>query len=274
MAPTPRFESREEHLAWKQSHGTGGDTGVATLEPPPPGTEQRQPAPGTSARPRQPARPHTHPSQDERSARVYETIAGIVVVGALIAAGLWWMSWQSTGPDPRCRLDVGVEHRASLARFVNRSELWQTYLDHKQPSRKGASAVVAMKLTTERKARKSYGGDYDPGTVYLTFEVTNLGTGKTVYDRDGHVDLAEFFIGKVPNNATREQIQETVFKATEEKVLPYIHRWVELAAIHAMGQEGRYGTSFVSVLRALTEDRWTTEDKHAAAVEALRQIQG
>jgi hypothetical protein len=51
-------------------------------------------------------------------------------------------------------------------------------------------------------------------------------------------------------------------------------RWVNLAAIRAVGQEGTDGRALESVLNDLMEDRWTSSDMRNEAAVALEKIRG
>ena len=106
----------------------------------------------------------------------------------------------------------------------------------------------------------------------MDFRATSLKNGKLLYKKDMRVDLAEFMIGFFDKDATRPQMQEIAFKATEKKVYPYLDRWIQISAIRAMGNEGSRGTAFRKTLNELIEDKWTAGDMRGAAEEALRQI--
>jgi hypothetical protein len=179
-----------------------------------------------------------------------------------------------SGIDPRFRIEAESPHLQQIARSINGSDLWEEYLDQVQPSRSSSSPVASFTLTMERKSFRSVGGDYDPGKIYVEFVAKSLRSGDLLIKQDPEVDLDPFMIGRFPANASREQIQELVFKAMEEKIYPYMDRWVNLAAIHAMGQESTYGSYFVSTLEKLASDSWASGDLKNAAREALRKIQG
>jgi hypothetical protein len=173
------------------------------------------------------------------------------------------------GLDPRCRIEAESPHRDEIARSVAGSDLWDEYFGHISSS----STLVSFSLTMERRTFKSFGGDYDPGKIIVTFVATNLRkSGAELVKQDPEVALDPFMIGSFPSNPTREQVQEIVFKAMEEKIYPYVDRWVNLAAIHAMGQEGTSGQTFVSTLEELVADSWTSGDMKGAAREALKMI--
>jgi hypothetical protein len=121
--------------------------------------------------------------------------------------------------------------------------------------------------------RKSYGGDYDPGIVAVDFRATSLKNGRLLYKKDMSISLQDFMIGFFDKNEmSRKEVQEMVFKATEEKAYPYLDRWVQMAAIRAMGNEGSSGGGFKRILNELIEDKWTSQDMRRAAEQALQQI--
>jgi hypothetical protein len=73
---------------------------------------------------------------------------------------------------------------------------------------------------------------------------------------------------------TREQIQNAVFAQTEDKIFPYLDRWVNVAAVRAMALEsGAIAESLVPILEEQAKDPWA-EDLASEAQLALRQIRG
>ena len=75
----------------------------------------------------------------------------------------------------------------------------------------------------ERATRRTHGGDYDPGTVAVDFAVVDLETNGLLCSRDGEIDLAPFVPGFFGADATREELQEIVFRAAEKDVCPSAH---------------------------------------------------
>lgn len=192
---------------------------------------------------------------------------------AMLAVLLTWVGCgASSKADPRCRISAESPHRGTIAKSVNGSDLWREYF--KRVSPKGKTPLVEFTFTVERTTRKSYGGDYDPGTIAVEFKAQNLNDGRLLFDKDVRVNLDEFMVGFFDKNATREQIQEIAFKATEDRVYPYLDRWVQIAAIRAMGNRGSRGTVFKKTLNDLIGDKWTSGDMRGAAEEALRSIDG
>ena len=200
----------------------------------------------------------------------YALIAGALMCGVVVFAGCG----PSSEIDPRCSIQAEGPHRRQLAKSVNASNLWKEFFKQKQPSKSGASPLVEFTFTVKRSAHRSGGGDYDRGTIAVDFKAKSTANGRLLYKNDMEVRLQEFMIGVFDKDATREQVQEIAFKATEEKVYPYLDRWVAISAIRAMGNEGSAGSRFVSTLDELVESSWTAGDLRAAAEEALRSIKG
>jgi hypothetical protein len=188
---------------------------------------------------------------------------------ALVVIMALWIGCTNSRVDQRVRIDAPARHVTQIAKSINGSKLWQAYLDYK-----GAGQHADFVLEVEQKQFKSYGGDYDPGKITFEFKVINLKNRRVLFDKDGEVDLDSFMLAKVDRDATRDQIQEAAFKATEEKVYPYMDRWINLAAIRAMAQEGTKGSAFEEVLSKLMEDRWTSGDMRNEAAVALKKIKG
>jgi hypothetical protein len=191
---------------------------------------------------------------------------------ALVFVAALWLGCTSGKVDSRVRIDAPARHVTQIAKSVNGSKLWQAYLDHQ--GKAGAGPYAEFVLEVEQQRFKSYGGDYDRGKITFEFKVISLKNGRPLFEKDGEVDLDSFMLAKVDRNATRDQIQEIAFKATEEKVYPYMDRWVNLAAIRAVGQEGTDGRALESVLNDLMEDRWTSSDMRNEAAVALEKIRG
>jgi hypothetical protein len=198
----------------------------------------------------------------------------LAIVGMLVAIVALVGCEASSAVDPRCRIEAEGRHRAEIAKLVNGSDLWQAFFDELQPEPVGSTQLVVFKLKTKRHTYRSVGGDYDPGTLTVDFTITNLRNKKKLYERKETVNLEAFMIGSIDANASREEIQEIAFRAIEDKVYPYIDRWINIAAVHAMAQEGAGGKSFVPILSDLAAASWTTLDLRNAAKNALRKIQG
>ena len=182
------------------------------------------------------------------------------------------VSFAACGPsdeiDPRCSIEADGQHRREIAKAVNGSRLWQTYFEK---ASSGDSPVVKFLFTVERKKFRSTGGDYDPGQIGVDFKARSTRNNRLLYKNDMEVRLKDFMVtfGK---EVTREEMQEMAFRATEEKVYPYLNRWVNITAVRAMGNEGPGGSRFVPTLTEMIEDSWTSADLRAAAEEALQKI--
>ena len=83
-----------------------------------------------------------------------------------------------------------------------------------------------------------------------------------------------FLIGNFGKDASREEMQEIAFRDAEKEAYPFVDRWINLAAIKAMGLEGTSGKIFVPTLEKLLEDAWAGSDLKNASREALRRIRG
>jgi hypothetical protein len=189
----------------------------------------------------------------------------------LVAAGL--AACTSSTPDTRCRIDASGRHLNKIATVVNASSMMQTYFDEME-SRAPGKQLVEVTLDMGRDRYKTHGGDYDPGDVTVTFKVTSLRGLGTLYEREEEVDLEPFMVGIFHKDSTRDDVQEIAFKATEDKIYPYLARWVDLAAIRAMGRERAAGPSFVPMLNGLIGDSWTSQDVRKEAITAVKKIQG
>jgi hypothetical protein len=178
----------------------------------------------------------------------------------------------SSEVDPRCSINApNARYRAKLARSVNGSKLWQTYFDLMMPVKEGANPIIEVYLNFNRDiTMKTNDGDYDPGTVEIIFSVTNLMTGAILYEDNRDAQLDAFIFGRFDADATREEIQEAAFKDTEEDVFPYIDRWINIAAIRAMGEERK--TAFLPALEEEAQNQWA-EDLMSEARWAIEKIQ-
>lgn len=194
-------------------------------------------------------------------------LAAAIVAAAAVAAGC-----AGSEVDPRCSISAEGRHRDRIAKSVNGSKLWRAYFKHVQPSRQGARLLVAFTFETERTTGRSYGGDYDPGTLTVNFNVKSLRSSSTLFEKEVSVDLGSFMIGIFDANATRAEIQEIAFRATEDKVYPFLDHWVNLAALAAMGEEESGGATFTPLLEELISDQWTSVDMRNAAKRALEQL--
>ena len=189
----------------------------------------------------------------------------LLAAAALIACG------PSDEVDPRSTIHADGQHRNEIAKAVNGSRLWQTYFDN---ASSGSKPLVEFRLTVERKTFRSTGGDYDPGKIAIDFKARSTRNNRLLYKNDMEVRLKDFIIGSIDKDTSREEIQEIAFRATEKKVYPYLNRWVNIAAIHAMGNEGPGGSRFETTLSEMLAEKWTSDDLRAAAEEALQKIQG
>lgn len=178
----------------------------------------------------------------------------------------------SSKADPRCKIDAEGRHFDKLSRTINGSKLWNTYFDAIDPE--ATRTLVELRFLIERGWDRSTGGDYDSGKITVVFEATNLASKRTLYGRAEEVDLEPFMVGFFDKDVTRDELQEIAFKATEDRVYPFLATWVDIAAIHAMGQEGSSGFEFEPLLQDLLDDRWSNLDIKAAARQALRKIRG
>lgn len=199
----------------------------------------------------------------------------LVLIGAaiLVAAVALTGCGASGKIDPRCSIDAPLRHRGQIAKFVNGSKLWRTYFNHMQPSKEGAKPLVTFTFETERRTRRSYGaGDYDPGTVTITFTVTSVQTRHTLFNKEVTVKLDSFMIGNFGANATRAEIQEIAFRATEEEVYPFLDRWVDVAALEAMAEIDSGASAFRPVLEDLVGDEWAGKELRGAARRILQEL--
>ena len=192
-------------------------------------------------------------------------ICVLLAVVALAACG------PSDEIDPRSTINADGQHRKEIAKAVNGSRLWQTYFEK---ASSGSKPLVEFQFTVERQKFRSSGGDYDPGKIAIDFKAKSTKNNRLLYKNDMEVRLKDFIIGSIDKDASREEIQEIAFRATEKKVYPYLNRWVNISAIHAMGNEGSSGSRFESTLTDMLAEKFTSDDLRAAAEEALQKIQG
>ena len=108
----------------------------------------------------------------------------------------------------------------------------------------------------------------------MTFTATNLTNRRQLFKKEVEINLEPFMIGLFEKDATRDEIQEIAFKATEEKIYPYVGRWVDLAGLQAMGQEGTAGKSFEPFLEELLAEEWTSDDMRGETKRTLTKIRG
>ena len=177
--------------------------------------------------------------------------------------------------DPRCRISApSAALRGQLAQHINGSELWQAYLDYLSPVREGSRPLVSIDLDFEREITyKSNDGDYDPGIVHADLELKNLKAGNILLTDYDKFAIKDFVIGNFDRNATREEIQETAFAATEQGAMRFVIYSLDLGVIRAMSDEGSKGRAFIPALQEKREDPWSG-DLGGEAKLALRNIQG
>ena len=151
--------------------------------------------------------------------------------------------------DPRCRISApSAPLRGQLAQHINGSELWQAYLDYLSPVREGSRPLVSIDLDFEREITyKSNDGDYDPGIVHADLELKNLKAGNILLTDYDKFAIKDFVIGNFDRNATREEIQETAFAATEQGAMRFVIYSLDLGVIRAMSDEGSKGRAFIPV---------------------------
>jgi hypothetical protein len=178
----------------------------------------------------------------------------------------------SSKADPRCKIDAEGRHFDKLSQTINGSKLWSTYFDAIDPE--ATRTLVELRFLIGRGRDRSMGGDYDSGRISIFFEATHLASKRTLYDREEEVDLEPFMVGFFDKDVTRDELQEIAFKATEDRVYPFLATWVDIAAIHAMGQEGSSGYEFEPMLQDLLDDSWSNLEIKTAARQALSKIRG
>jgi hypothetical protein len=178
----------------------------------------------------------------------------------------------SSKVDPRCRIDAEGRHFDKLSQTINGSKLWSGYFDAIDPE--ATRTLVELRFLIGRGRDRSMGGDYDSGRITIFFEATHLASKRTLYDREEEVDLEPFMVGFFDKDVTRDELQEIAFRATEDRVYPFLATWVDIAAIHAMGQEGSSGYEFEPLLQDLLDDSWSNLEIKTAARRALSRIRG
>ena len=173
--------------------------------------------------------------------------------------------------DPRVKLAAPYEHRDAIAKFINGSNLWEAYLDYLSP-KEGAKQVVEIDLTFEREiTRETTDGDYDPGIVHATLEVTNLASGAVIHSDYDKFSIKDFVFGGF-ENATRDEIQDAAFAATEETAMRFVLYSLDAAIISGMRAEGAAGSVFIPVLEEKAADQWAGDMAGDAklAIKAIR----
>lgn len=201
-----------------------------------------------------------------RSSAVLVVLLAVSVLGSGV-------SCVSSEVDPRCTVEApNQRYQDQLAQSINRSKLWQTYFDLMMPVKEGAEPLVSVEVEFGRNAWSQGGqGDYDPGEVEIYFLATNLMNGSKLWEEKRKIQLDDVIFGFFDGTETREEIQDIAFKEAEEDFFPFIDRWINLAAIRAMRQEG--SSAFVSILEEQMEDPWA-DDLAAEAKWALKEIRG
>lgn len=194
----------------------------------------------------------------------------IAVIALLVTA----FACVSSEVDPRCSINApNARYRAKLARSMNGSKLWQTYFDLMMPVKEGANPIISVNLDFNREiTKRTNDGDYDPGNVEIIFSVTNLITGAILYEENRDAMLDTFIFGRFDADATREEIQEAAFKDTEEDVFPFIDRWINIAAIRAMGEERK--TAFIPALEVEAQNQYAEDLMNEArwAIEKIQEV--
>ena len=197
---------------------------------------------------------------------------------AVVAAGFGiqrFRQYTNVTPDSRVKIEAYGRHLGSIAKYVNRSNLWQAYLDARAPKGSSAPPTVQLKLLMERKRQEGRGGDYDPGKVVVSFESTDIASGSSLCRKDTVLTLPEsVIVGFDKKEKSREEIQEYVFSQTEDQVAPYVERWVKISAVQAMGLDTAHAAKLIPVLEELLKDKWTTDDLRGAALESLARLRG
>jgi hypothetical protein len=186
----------------------------------------------------------------------------------------------SSEVDPRCRIEAPDPYRGRVAQHVNGSKLWRAYFETLAPSSSGPTEPwIDFRLVFDREILNRVEileyeeGDYEAGTVNVEFSIVNPQRGTTLHEQEEALSLPEFAF--VEGSATtREQIQKAVFQQTEERIFPYLDRWVNLAALRAISEErGASGEAFVPILEEQVKDPWAEELSEEARL-ALKAIRG
>ena len=203
--------------------------------------------------------------------RARESVVGSVTLLAVLLIFLPFVGCgPSSRPDPRFRVDSPQEHYTWLVKRINKSNLWEAYFDNKDPSR--SRLLIEFGLAADRSTIRSVGGDYDPGSAVVSFEVTNAVTRSNLFKDHQRLSLPSFEVGFFPENATREEIQEIVFKETEENLYPILGNWVEVSALRAIRQEGAVGSIHAPLLQKMLDDPWTNDELRGEARATLEAI--
>jgi len=244
---------------------TGGGTPPFPLSARPPGAHAH-------SRPRAPRPAGRRGRQSDGPWSALPVVFGIALIVALGFVALKWSAYNDTSIDTRVTVSAPAAHRGNIAKFINRSSFWEPYFAQESPS--GTTKLVRFELVTERRRLSLRGGDYDPGNVNVVFRATNLENDETLFEREMTVALSDVLIGRFDDDSSRDQIQEIAFRDAEDKFLPYLDRWVDLAAIEAIGQKGSSGKVYIPLLQEVVDDTWSTEDMAVAADNALNAIQG
>ena len=178
----------------------------------------------------------------------------------------------SSEVDPRCTITSPREYRDTVAQCINASPFWQAYFDELESTSRG-QPLVDFKLDMEREVSGRSQGDYDPGWVTVRLAVTNLQNHRRVYERDAEVRLDDMISGNFAADATREEIQQKAFEATERKIYPHLEIWVNIAALRAMGQQKDAADAFIPILEEAANNPWG-EDIPDEANTALGRLRG
>lgn len=204
--------------------------------------------------------------------RARESVARpLNLLGALLVVVLVVSCGASSSPDPRFRVDSPQEHYTWLVKRINKSDLWRAYFESRDPSK--SRLLVEFRLAADRSTMRSTGGDYDPGSAVVSFVATSQTTRSTLFKGNQKLSLPSFEVGFYPADATREEIQEIVFKETEELLYPILGNWVEVAALRAIRQEGAAGAVHVSRIKKMLDDPWTNDELRGEARATLEAIQ-
>ena len=200
--------------------------------------------------------------------RTYPFLLLVALVGAAVILGC-----ASRETDPRCEIIAPNEkYRGNLAQSINGSPFWKAYF--KEVAGAATSPVMRVELRMERRVTyRSSGGDYDPGNIDITFEVTNLRNRQRLYREEKTKKLDDMIFGNFGPNPSREDIQRAAFEAAEEDVFPFLDRWINIAALRAIGQEGAKGQAFIPMLEEESQNPWA-EDLMSEARRALQNIKG
>jgi hypothetical protein len=197
----------------------------------------------------------------------------LVRLVASLAIIAFYAACTSSKVDPRCSISTpSPEDTARVAKAINGSKLWQAYLDYVSPVRDVDKPVIAFDLTFNREiTRRSNEGDYDDGLVHAYLSVIHLWSGSQIYSKSDTFPIKDFV--STDSSATREEVQAAAFAATEGTAMRYVHNWVQVAAIRAMGMEGASGSGFILVLEEQMEDPWG-DNLIGEAKLALKSIRG